>query len=161
MNSLFVDDVIDRLSDETVNIDSGNQTEMREFIRDYSKDFPMVCYEHTDDSGFEVSFEDSTFLTDRPHEGLWIWGYDDYDLKYVVCLKERNRSLEIDAFEVNENMRGEGIGSNIISIIESIGEHYYDDIMVSPFDTNAINFWEHMDYGEGKNGYWVKTLWEI
>jgi hypothetical protein len=65
----------------------------------------------------------------------------------------------IDVLEVNEDMRRHGLGGNIVSIIESVAETYYPTISVSPFDTDAINFWEHMKYYKEENySNWVKKL---
>lgn len=158
MNKLFKDDIIEALSDLSMYIDGGNQQFVREELDGCEKYFPMVCYEHTDDSNFEVDINDSKFLTDPEHDGFWIVGYDDLYVNFLVCLKDHNSTLEIDCIEVNEDLRRFGKGGNIVSIIESVAADYYDDIIVSPFDTNAINFWNHMEYEEGGNGYWRKKL---
>jgi len=162
MNKLFVDDLVDRLEN---NIDVVNVWEQRGvrdwFILDGEQylNFPMTCFEHTDDSNFEVDIQESKFLNDSAHKGTWIIGGNGEQIDFVLNLQEcYGNILEIDVFEVNEKQRGYGLGGNIVSIIESIAYDYYKVIRVSPFDTSAMNFWDHMDYKEGLNGYWIKTL---
>lgn len=158
MNKLFIDDLLERFGDIVPEIWTGNQNGVKHRLDEGYWNFPMICFEKTDDSAFEVSIDESVFLNDSSHNGFWIMGQDDDYIHFILNLKENNGSLEIDAFEVNANMRNEGIGGNIVSMIESMAENYYDSIIVSPFDTDAMNFWEHMEYEEGKNGYWIKEL---
>ena len=96
---------------------------------------------------------------DRAYGGTWIIGCNDDTIDFLVCLKSYEQMLFIDVLEVNEEMRGQGLGGNIVSIIESVAETYYPTISVSPFDTDAINFWEHMEYYKEENhSNWVKKL---
>lgn len=123
--------------------------------------FPMVSNEFTTDSWFTVDINESKFLNDGDYDCTWLVGCDyDDNMSYVLCLKSygKDKTLSIEAFEVNKDMRGQGIGANVISVIESAVQNYFDFISVSPFDTDAINFWEHMEYVEGKNGKWIKML---
>jgi len=164
MNKLFLDDLVERL--EMATYTTVNVYEQKDVLRilqgvDGVDKFPMICYETTPDNSFNVSTEESKFLNDKAYNGTWIIGYDDDTVSFLICLSSTNPysySLHIDAFEINEDMRGEGLGGNIISVIESLGESYYETIVVSPFDTDSMNFWEHMGYKESNGGNWVKNL---
>lgn len=159
MNSLFLDDLLENLEEIVPDVWTTRSQESLKYKLDYGYwNFPMICFEKTDDSSFEVSMDESKFLNDSSHKGLWIVGHDDDFIYFILNLKENKDSLEIDTIEVNEHMRGEGIGGNIVSTIENVAEDYYDRIVVSPFDTSAMNFWEHMEYKEIWNGYWIKEL---
>lgn len=159
MNSLFLDDLLENLEEIVPDVwTTGSQESMKYKLDEEYWKFPMICFERTDDSSFEVPMDESKFLNDSSHKGLWIAGCDDDIIHFILNLKENNGSLEIDAIEVNVNMRGEGMGGDIVSSIETAAEDRYDKIIVSPFDTTAMNFWEHMGYDEGRNGYWMKEL---
>ena len=158
MNKLFKDDLIERLLNICDDVETGTQYLPRTHLKDEADWFPMLAFEENSDDNSYVEFEESNFLTSPLHQGFWIVGWNEDDISFIFNLKEHNRTLEIDALEVNRDKRGGGLGGNLVSIIESVAEHYYDDIMISPFDTSAMNFWEHMEYEEGNNGYWIKTL---
>lgn len=160
MNKFFIDDLLERLGNLSDTVNTIDQESLKDIIILFGSQnrFPMVCNEYTPDSNFEVGIDDSKFLNDGNYNDTWIIGCDDDTINFLVCLKTYERTLFIDALEVNEDMRGQGLGGNIVSIIESAAETYYPVISVSPFDTDAINFWEHMEYEESKNGHWVKKL---
>lgn len=161
MNKLFIDDLVERLEFEIDTVTVNTQDEVRKAIvetKEYDR-FPMISYEHTRDSIFEVEISESKFLNDLSHNGTWIMGTNQDDLIFILNLKSNGNVLEIDAFEVRDELRGQGLGANILSVVESVAEQYYSSIIVSPFDTTAINFWERMEYEEDKNGcYWIKQL---
>lgn len=161
MNKLFIDDLVERLEFVFDTVTVNTQDEVRKVLvesKEYDR-FPMISYEHTRDSIFEVEISESKFLNDLSHIGTWIMGTNQDDLIFILNLKSKGSVLEIDAFEIRDELRGQGLGSNILSVIESVAEQYYSSIIVSPFDTTAINFWEHMEYEEDKNGnYWTKQL---
>lgn len=161
MNKLFIDDLVERLEFEIDTVTVNTQDEVRKAIvetKEYDR-FPMISYEHTRDSIFEVEISESKFLNDLSHNGTWIMGTNQDDLIFMLNLKSNGNVLEIDAFEVRDELRGQGLGANILSVVESVAEQYYSSIIVSPFDTTAINFWERMEYEEDKNGcYWTKQL---
>lgn len=160
MNKLFIDDLVERLEFEIDTVTVNTQDEVRKTLvetKEYDR-FPMISYEHTRDSIFEVEISESKFLNDLSHIGTWIMGTNEDELVFILNLKSNGSVLEIDAFEVRDELRCQGLGTNILSIVESVAEQYYSSIIVSPFDTSAINFWEHMEYEEGKNGYWTKQL---
>lgn len=161
MNKLFIDDLVERLEFEIDTVTVNTQDEVRKAIvetKEYDR-FPMISYEHTRDSIFEVEISESKFLNDLSHNGTWIMGTNQDDLIFILNLKSNGSVLEIDAFEIRDELRGQGLGANILSVVESVAEQYYSSIIVSPFDTTAINFWERMEYEEDKNGcYWTKQL---
>jgi GNAT superfamily N-acetyltransferase len=105
-----------------------------------------------------VEISESKFLNDSSHIGTWIMGTNEDELIFMLNLKSKGSVLEIDAFEIRDELRGQGLGSNILSVIESVAEQYYSSIIVSPFDTDAMNFWEHIGYVEDMNGNWIKQL---
>ena len=161
MNKLFVDDLVERLEYGFGSVKVYTQDVVKKVLRDRSEylNFPMISFEHTDDSSFYVDISESKFLNDPSHAGTWIVGSNYDEIAFIVNLKNWNGSLlEIDALEIRDELRGQGFGSNVISVIESVAEQYFDSIVVSPFDTDAQNFWNKMDYEEGYNGYWVKKL---
>ena len=161
MNKLFIDDLVERLEFEFDTVTVNTQDEVRKELvetKEYDR-FPMISYEHTRDSIFEVEISESKFLNDLSHIGTWIMGTNEDELIFILNLKSKGNVLEIDAFEIWDEFRGQGLGSNILSAIESVAEQYYSSIIVSPFDTTAINFWEHMEYEEwGNQGYFIKKL---
>lgn len=161
MNKLFIDDLVERLEFEIDTVTVNTQDEVRKTLvetKEYDR-FPMISYEHTRDSIFEVEISESKFLNDLSHNGTWIMGTNQDDLIFILNLKSNGSVLEIDAFEIRDELRGQGLGANILSVVESVAEQYYSSIIVSPFDTTAINFWERMEYEEDKNGcYWTKQL---
>ena len=163
MNSFILEELTDALAIAGEMVTEADQKYVKEHILvdDYQDMFPMVSNEFTNDSGFTVDINESKFLNDKDYNYTWLIGKDyDENINYVLCLKsyEKEKTLSIEAFEVNKDMRGQGIGANVISVIESVAQNYFNFITVSPFDTDAINFWEHMEYEEGKNGKWVKKL---
>lgn len=161
MNKLFIDALVERMGYEFDDISVNTQDEVRKTIvemKEYDA-FPMICYEHTNDSNFEVEILESKFLNDLSHEGTWIMGINEDEIVFLLNLKDMGKSiLEIDTLEVNSEMRGFGIGANIIATIESVAEDFYDKIVVSPFDTDAQNFWRKMEYDEDKNGIFEKEV---
>lgn len=157
----FIDNLIEGLErGNKFEITKMNQSELRYFldenIDEYGQNFPMICYEHTDDSPDEVSFEESKFLNDKEHEGVWIVGEQFGEVVFIACLQEDDNEIEIDAFEVNTTERGNRIASYVIDEIEYNASTYYDGVYISPFDTNAMNFWKHNGYNEEYAGYYVK-----
>lgn len=162
MNKLFIDNLVERLESVTctnVYIQSQKNILRTLEINDCIDNFPMVCYEHTSDSNVEVDKSESKFLNDSAHNGLWLVGCDDDTVVFLLCLKDSPGGVEIDVLEVNSNRRGESFGKNIVDTVELIAEDYACEyILISPFDTDAINFWEHMGYVEGRYGNWVKLI---
>ena len=161
MNKFFVDDLLERLEtlSDTINVIDQKSLKNTIILLGCQNQFPMICYEHTNDSNFDVDMDESKFLNDRNYNGTWIIGCNDDTIDFLVCLKTYEQILFIDVLEVNEDMRKQGLGGNIVSIIESVAETYYPTISVSPFDTDAINFWEHMEYYKEENYQsWIKRL---
>ena len=161
MNKFFVDDLLERLEtlSDTVNVIDQKSLKNTIILYGCQNQFPMVCNEYTPDSNFDVDIDESKFLNDGCYNNTWIIGYDDDTINFLICLKTYEQILFIDVLEVNDDMRGQGLGGNIVSIIESVAETYYHTISVSPFDTDAINFWEHMEYYNEENHLnWVKRL---
>lgn len=105
-------------------------------------EYPMICYEHTNDDNFEMSIDESKFLNDESHDGVWVF----VENIGIICFKECFEDLEINVFEINETKRGEGFGKKLVECIEKSSEKIYNKIKVFPFDTEASNFWEHMCY---------------
>lgn len=160
MNNLFIDDLVERLEDEFESVKVCTQKEVKSLLMEMRMcdKFPMICYEYTEDSGFMTDISESKFLTDSIHSGTWIVCINDDIIECIINLNSYNGNLEIDTMEINEDKRGFGLGSNVVSIVESVAETYYKTMMVSPYDTSAINFWEHMEYSEWRNGYIFKRL---
>ena len=147
MNKLFIDDLVDRMGNELTILETDQKGMKEQIIEMEMEDkFPMICYEHTEDSEFDVSIDESKFLNDTTHDGTWILGKNDDEIIFVINLQAVKSKLIIDAFEVNVDYRGEGFGANVVATVESVAEHYYKEISASPFDVDAGNFWNHMDY---------------
>ena len=159
MNLLFLNDLVDRLGNE-MTILKTDQKSLKDLIcrMDMEDKFPMICHEYTEDSNFEVSINESKFLNDVMHRGTWLVGMNEDEIIFLCNLNAYGISLDIDTFEVNKDYRGEGLGGSIVSVIESIAEHYYNEISASPFDTDAGTFWVHLDYLEWRDGNLVKPL---
>ena len=159
MNILFLNDLIDRMGNE-MNILKMDQKDLKNLIcrMDMEDKFPMICHEYTEDSNFEVNINDSIFLNDNLHRGTWLVGMNDDEIIFICNLNTYGTRLDIDTFEVNKDYRGDGLGGNILATIESVAEHYYDEISASPFDTDAGMFWIHMDYLEWRDGHLIKPL---
>lgn len=143
-----------------------NQQELKIFFEDnyeeYSDCFPMICFEYTDDSpNDEVNFEESKFLNDDEHDGTWLLGYQHGEVVFIMCLINDNDELEIDTFEVSKQYRGNKFGSYIVDEIEYIASDYFDKVYISPFDTNALNFWKKQGYKGISGGYYVKKFDEF
>lgn len=161
MNYLFIKDFESRIEDAGYCIDRISQKDLMDLMsgdKDLADNFPMICYEHTDDSVFESTIHDSTFINDKIHDGDWFIIGNEDEVFCILNLQQRGSILIIDTIEVSIEHRGKGIASDIIYVIESVAEDYYGAIEVSPFDTSAINFWENMDYVEQNNGTWRLTL---
>ena len=159
MNKLFIDDIVDRMGNELTILEC-DQKSVKELIIDMGMEdkFPMICFEHTEDSDFDVSIDESKFLNDSSHNGSWLLGKNDDEIIFLINFKSYGKRLEIDALETNIDYRGEGFGANVVGVVESVAEHYYDEVSVSPFDTDAMNFWNHMDYLEMKDGLFIKSF---
>lgn len=164
MNKLFLDDLVERLETTTcTNVRVCEQKDIVDIISEFDpqeglNDFPMVCFETSTDCQFNVPSSESKFLHSKDYNCTWIAGCDDDCVNFLICLKSVENTIHIEAFEVNVNMRGDGLGGTIVTVIESIAEMYYDYVVVSPFDTDAMNFWGHMEYKETRWGTWVKDL---
>ena len=161
MNKLFIDDLVERLETATCTIiKKCDQKEVSFQLKSQElyDQFPMISYEYTSDSQFQVEPQESQFLNDIFHKGTWLIGSDDDTINFIINLQSNGQSLFIDAIEVNKDMRGDGLGGTIVTVIESIAEQYYSKISISPFDTDAMNFWKHMGYSEDNIGNLVKYL---
>lgn len=160
MNKLFIEDFVERIENICPNVNICRQSEVFDILKetDSFEQFPMISYEYTEDSQFSVEIDESKFLNDKSHDGTWIIGMDDDTINFIINLKATNNILHIDAFEVNKDMRGQEIGGNVISMIESVAYTHFDKIVVSPFDTSATEFWEHLGYIENENGEFVKSV---
>ena len=143
-----------------LNIINTDQKNLKNLIcnMDMEDKFPMVCHEYTEDSNFEVSINETKFLNAKTHRGHWIVGMNDDEIVFICNLNAYGMRLDIDTLEVNKDYRGNGLGGNIVAVIESVAEHYYSEISASPFDTEAGNFWNYMDYLEWRDGNLVKPL---
>lgn len=161
MNTLFLADLVERFGFEMDTIVKGDQKKVKEKLIELGDcdHFPMICYEHTSDSNFDVDITESKFLNDSSHSGTWLMGINDDEIAFIINLKKKSNSiLEIDAMEIRDDLRGQGLGANIVAVIESVAEQYFSAICISPFDTDAWNFWERMEYDSWKDGYLIKNL---
>ena len=132
-----------------------DQKELKYLLKeDYPDEFPMTCYEYTNESEFEVSIDESKFLNDETHSGDWIMIQNIC----VMRIEPDNNVLEIDSFEIGENYRNEGFGRKIIEGLEHVSKSYYDTIRVIPFDENAKYFWKHLEYKEDKDEKLYKKI---
>lgn len=158
----FLDDLIGCLERGNYKTKKMNQMELKVFLDDnldeYGGEFPMICYEHTDDSPEEVGFDESKFLNDKEHEGTWIVGEKFGEVAFIMNIKEDEGELEIDTFEVANSERGNKISTFVIDYVEYCAAKYFDSVYISPFDTSAMNFWKHQGYKNTYGGYMVKTF---
>lgn len=159
----FLEDLIGCLErNNKFEIKQMTQPELKDFLEEnqdeYGNEFPMVCYEHTEDSSEEVSIDETKFLNDDEHYGTWLLGEQFGEVVFLLCLKEDEGELEIDTFEVASSERGNKIASYVVDYIEYCASKYFDTVYISPFDTNAMNFWKHQGYKEDYGGYYSKTF---
>lgn len=159
----FLEDLISCLErNNKFEIKQMTQPELKYFLEnnidEYGNEFPMICYEHTEDSPEEVSIEDTKFLNDKEHDGIWLIGEKFGEVVFLLCLKEDDGELEIDTFEVANSERGNKISTFVIDYIEYCAAKYFDAVYISPFDTNAMNFWKHQGYTEDYGGYYTKEF---
>lgn len=160
MNIFFIADLVERLGFGLDTIVKGTQNTVKSKLlelNEYDR-FPMISYEHTNDSNFDVNISESNFLNNISHSGTWIIGMNEDEIAFILNLKNKGNILEIDTLEIRDELRGQGLGSNIVSVIESVAEQYFASVIVSPFDTDSMNFWNHMEYDDWKNGYLIKKL---
>lgn len=159
---MYLTDELVRSLERKFEIKVMSQCELREFldenIAEYGKEFPMICYEHTDDSNIEVGFDESKFLNDKAHEGTWIVGFNYSEAIFIMCLKDDENELCIDALEVANSERLNKIAEYVLDDVEYVASKYFDGVYISPFDTSAMNFWEHMGYKEDYGGYYTKKF---
>ena len=153
MNKLnkLVDDFQTELSD-TWSLESEvyTQNEVKNILEECPNEFPMICFENTNDSDFIVDISESKFLNDESHEGEWLIIEPANNIG-IICLKENDDTLHIDVFEINMLFRGIRFSRQIIEALETSSKKYYKKIVVVPFDSSAYNFWEHLEYRN--NGY--------
>ena len=71
MNKFFVDDLLERLEtlSDTVNVIDQKSLKNTIILLGCQNQFPMICYEHTNDSNFDVDMDESKFLNDRNYNG--------------------------------------------------------------------------------------------
>ena len=142
-----------------------SQQELKYLLKEeYPDDFPMVSYEYTDESNFEVSIDESKFLNDETHGGDWIMFSNIcvMRLEFEIDPNFHTYTVDIDAFEINENYRNSGYARKIIEVLEHVlKKHGYVMIKVIPYDNNARDFWEHLGYiDENGNDILYKKTWE-
>ena len=142
-----------------------SQQELKYLLKEeYPDEFPMISYEYTDESKFEVSIDESKFLNDETHSGDWIIIYNICAMRLDVEFDDyfHTYTVDIDAFEINENYRNSGYARKIIEILEHVlKKQGYVMIKVIPYDNNARYFWEHLGYiDENGNDILYKKIWE-
>jgi hypothetical protein len=71
----------------TVNTQDEARKELVE-TKEYDR-FPMISYEHTRDSNFDVEISESKFLNDLSHIGTWIMGTNEDELIFMLNLKSK------------------------------------------------------------------------
>ena len=147
----FVNDFVEGVeSDLNMLSDTLTQNEIKELmVNGLSNEFPMVSYEYTPDTSFEVDIDESKFLNDEVHNGAWVM---IENMCLINFMEINGNVLEIDAFEMSENYRNSGYARKILNEIEHVSGQYYEKIKVTPFDDDAQNFWEHFNYKNYK-GY--------
>ena len=157
MNKLFLDELMDQLAlggDLHCVVTKVSQEYLKEYILEDQNyvPFPMVCKEYTNDSKFMVSVDESKFLNSKDYDLTWLIGsdYDGYP-SFLLCLDSCENSqfiLFIEVFEVNNFMRGQGMGANVGNGLKS---YRYEEIFTyclhHPSD---VCLWS-----EPKQGIWV------
>lgn len=125
-----------------MNVEIISQQELKTWMEEDGNEFPMISYEYTPDTKFEVSVDESKFLNDSIYEGDWLSVSNICLMKIEV----ENDTLTINTFEINENYRNEGFARKIIDVLEHVSKSYLNNIKIIPFDNNAKDFWEHLEY---------------
>lgn len=151
MNKNYFLSDFQRFLDEFCEYDSEilTQRQIRNELRNI-KEFPMICFEYSDDSIFESTIWDSKFLNDESYDGVWL-SIEDVCL---ICFNKnsfdvKSREIILDVFEINENYRNRGYAHDILETLEFCVKKYNCDyIKVSPYDSMSESFWRHMGYNE-------------
>ena len=160
MIGCFIDDLSSAFEEASFNIGVYRQDEISGILESggLCDMFPMICYEYSEESRFECDMSESKFLTDSIHKGTWIVGYGEYGIMFIMSIKDNKRMLDIDAFEVNKDERGSGVGTLVAKTVEDVACRYYDSLWVSPYDSKAERFWKKMGFSDSLYGVLIKSL---
>lgn len=137
---------------------SCTQNEVKEMIEKYDieNDFSMISFEESNDTYFKADTDSSLFLNSLDYDYDWLYLYEGCDIDNpiaLICLHDNYDTIIIDALEVNKKYRHQGIASRIVGIIESCASETYDRVLLTPFDTDADEFWKHLNYEENGQFY--------
>ena len=138
-----------------------SQSELKNKIQvnGYETCFPMISYEKSCDNSIISDINESLFLNDSDYDNDWIGIYKDGELFSFICLQNgEDEDIDIGAFEINTEYRGQGYAKKIINIFENCAyDNDYVRVCLTPFDSNASSFWEYMDYDD-EGFYFIKEL---
>ena len=161
MNKLFLDNISEEI-ERCLNIhcDLCDQ----EFIKDLlvsnkiTSMYPMISYESTNDSDIEVTPDESRFLNDESYKDNWIVVYNDdaEDICLIQLTDHNTKTIELSVFEMCDQKRVFGYARDILDFFEWFLFNFYEEIVISPFDTDAMNFWSHRGYINNNNGLYIK-----
>lgn len=159
----MIEDIIDNFQTEVENMnlycEYVDYSLVRDLLVDCCDDFPMTCFEYTPDSDFTVDIMESKFLNDESHDGNWLIIHNNDDTIGVLNIKEHDKIIEVDVFEINVKYRKNGYGKQFINILENVSKEYFDMITLVPFDSSSTDFWEYMNYKDnGYDGWFEKNI---
>lgn len=157
----FLGKLIERLENSIYEIQVCNQKYLKEMLKekDLFDKFPMISFEKNSDNSFQVDPDESKFLNDSTHSGIWIYALDwGEDVTFIMNLKDVADTLFIDAFEISTDRRGCGLGKILVSDVEVSVKDYFRFVVATPFDTDALEFWRHMGYHSSDRGDMVRDI---
>lgn len=127
------------------------------FLDDYSYNFPMICFEETQDSEWTSDLDTSKFLNDKRYsKNHWYMIKSGDNIICTMSLYSQQDTLIISVFEIACDCRGMEWGKILLGHIERSAKSFYKDIKLDPFDTNATSFWSHMGFDEDNSDYLFK-----
>lgn len=159
MINFYTDNLREKLQDVFsecgLSVTVATQSYVKSNMKEYADKFPMIFFEHTNDSNIEVLPEESKFLNDDDYNGMWLIGKsEDFDeMVFMLCIDDVDHELEISALEINSENRRNGYGQALVNCIINSAYGFYNKIWLSPFDTDAMNFWSAMEFDRNNTNF--------
>lgn len=140
-------------------VDVANLTQ--EEVKDelmYSDKFPMLTNEYTEESPHTVEVDESKFLNDKCYRKHWFRVAYGCSIVFV-CIRNLGNNIEISAIETSTDCRNMGFGGRVVSGIEEYALlNNFEYVVLSPYDSNAENFWENIGYEKAETGRMFKKM---
>lgn len=88
---------------------------------------------------------DARYIKEKQTNNTFIWvACDDFDIVFTICTaRGSDKCIKIEELVINPNMRGKGIGTNILEIIKTACDN----------DNAKVGFWVKKDNIKLQNYY--------